>query len=104
VSRDARIGMQNGNPKSNAAGVADSTVVPVMENVPATVVAVSVEKLIAPCARAGPVINAAASHREICSFMDRSLGSVGVIDDGNQGGRPLEAHVTKAVYRYDVST
>ena len=36
VSRDARTGMQNGSPKSNVSGVADSTVVPLTENVPAS--------------------------------------------------------------------
>jgi hypothetical protein len=61
VSRDARTGMQNDKPKLKTLGVAESTPVPVTENVPTRSVAVSVEKLMAACAAIGPASNPMAS-------------------------------------------
>jgi hypothetical protein len=61
--------MQNDKPKSKTPGVAESTDVPVTENVPTRSVAVSVEKVTVACAVIGPASSPTISNPGIFDFI-----------------------------------
>jgi hypothetical protein len=56
-------------PKSKTLGVAESTDVPVTENVPTRSVAVSVEKVTVACAVIGPAISPMSNNPAILDFI-----------------------------------